>query len=163
MRLTQIFLPLAAASLVAMPLPAFAQVAGDYEDAADYDDAEYAEPEIDPADLESLSATLSDPETQAKLAVMMRALTGMMMDMKVAPIARAAAEMAGEDTEAIDPDTTLREYAGEEAEDMPDRVQEELPAMLERMAGMTGLFENMIPLLREMAAGMGETITESVD
>lgn len=153
MRLIKTCSLLAATALAALPLPVLAQDA----------DSDYDAPEIGAEDMGALTEALSDPAMQEKLAIMMRAMTGMMMDMNVAPIARAAAEMAGEDPEAIDPDTTLRELAGEEAEDMPARMQEELPEMMQRMAGMSGMFEQMLPLLREMAEGMGETMAESAN
>ena len=108
--------------------------------------------------IEAMSEKLSDPAMQAKAAIMARGLMGMLLELPVGSLARAAAEIEGEDSEAIDPDMTLREFGGEGANDLPQDVQERVPQMMDRLAGMSGAFEAMVPALREMAGRLEEAV-----
>lgn len=129
-------LTLAAASLVlAAPLPALAQV---------------SDTEIATAEIES---TLKDPGMQAAVAEGMAAAGEALLDLPLAPLAKAIAEAAGEDPDAIDPGMTLRSVSPE-AQDAPDRVRESLPRMMGAMGSMAGGMGAMVPALRELAERM---------
>jgi hypothetical protein len=120
---------------LAAPLPALAQVS----------DAEVATAEVE--------ATLKDPVAQAAIAEGMAAASEALLDIPLAPLAKAVAEASGEDPDYVDPDMTLRSVSPE-AQDAPDRVRESLPRVMGAMGSMAGGMGAMIPALREMADRM---------
>lgn len=129
-------LPLATALIVlAAPMPAFAQVS----------DTEAATAEIE--------STLKNPAMQAAVAEGMAAASEALLDLPLAPLAKAIAEVAGEDPDDVDPGMTLRSVSPE-AQDAPDKVRESLPRMMGAMGSMAGGMGAMIPALREMAERM---------
>ncbi len=92
--------------------------------------------------------TLSDPALQGTLAAAMASLGKAMMGIRMAPFAKAMESMGGEDpAEAIDPDATLGDMMGPEAQDMPRQISERVPQMMNGMAGMAGAFGEMLPQL----------------
>ncbi len=130
------------ASLLALaaPVPAFAQDTRDTEEAA-----------------ARIEQTLRDPAMQEAMAEGMAAASEALLDVPLAPLARAAAEVAGEDPEHVDPDMTLRDVSPEAA-DVPGQVRDKLPRMMGAMAGMAGGVGAMMPALREMALRMREAM-----
>jgi hypothetical protein len=104
--------------------------------------------------------TLRDPVLQARMAAGMAAASEALLDLPLAPLARAVAEAAGEDPRAIDPDMTLREMSPE-ASDVPAEIHDKLPRVMGAMAGMTGGVAAMMPALREMAARMRDAVEEA--
>ena len=75
--------------------------------------------------------------------------------MPMAPFARAMESVGdavgdGEESAAIAPDATLGDMMGPEAGDMPRRLSEGLPRMMNGMAGMAGAFGDMLPRLEEI-------------
>lgn len=120
---------------LAAPLPALAQVS----------DAEIATAEVE--------ATLKDPVAQAAIAEGMAAASEALLDIPLAPLAKAVAEAAGDNPDDVDPDMTLRSVSPE-AQDAPDRVRESLPRVMGAMGSMAGGMGAMIPALREMADRM---------
>ncbi|WP_162935678.1 hypothetical protein [Tsuneonella amylolytica] len=129
---------------LAAPLPALAQ-------AGPVDETEATTAEIE--------ATLGDPATQAAMAEGMAAASEAILDVPLAPLAKAVARAAGEDPEAVDPNMTLRS-TNPGAEDVPNRVRERLPEVMGQMAGMAGGMGAMIPAMKEMAARMVEVMAE---
>lgn len=101
--------------------------------------------------------TLGDPAMQAAVAEGMAAASEALLDVPLAPLAKAVARAAGEDPEAVDPDMTLRTVSPE-ADDVPGRVREEMPRVMGAMAGMAGGMGAMVPALREMADRMREVV-----
>jgi len=99
-------------------------------------------------DAAHLAKDLADPELQAEVAVMAQAMASAMLDMKIGPMARAAAEMEGKDPEAVDPDLTVRDVAGPEATDAPREIAVRVPQMMGAMATLAVAFEQMLPQLR---------------
>ncbi|MEC7534483.1 MAG: hypothetical protein VYB96_07160, partial [Pseudomonadota bacterium] len=103
--------------------------------------------------LSDLGEQMRDPAHQRDMALMLQAMTEVLLDMPVAPLAQAAAEMVGEETRDIDPDLTLRrmvpqaDRAGEEVARVVPRAMQAAGSMAESLAAMT-------PLLRDMAARM---------
>ena len=138
MRLT-LLAPLAVLAL--LPAPAFAETG---------DEA-----------LDQAAAELSDPARQAQVSAMAGAMIEAMMHMPVGPMLRAAADMAGEDPEAIDPDTTVADLAGDDAQGASAEVADKVPAMMQAMAGMSGAMATMLPHLREMAETMRRSLPET--
>lgn len=138
MRALSIF---AAAALVSMPVVATAQD---------------TEPEAGTSELNTaeLTETLSDPEFQDKLTDAMATMTTVLMDMPVGPLIQAAEQMAGEPVADVDPDATVRDLAGDDAEQMTEEVAERLPQMMDAMSGMAEGMAAMLPALQEMAKRM---------
>ena len=126
---------------LAAPLPAFAQ-----------DNAEAAAART--------AETLRDPALQQQMAEGMAAASEALLDVPLAPLARAVAEAAGEDPRDIDPDMTLRQVSPE-ASDVPAQIHEKLPRMMGAMAGMAGGMAAMMPALREMAARMRDAVEQA--
>jgi hypothetical protein len=136
---------LAAGTLVA-PLPAFAQ-----------DFGPDSETEAATAQIE---ATLKNPAMQAAIAEGLAAASEAMLDMPLAPLARAVAKAAGEDPEMIDPRMTMRSVSPD-AQDVPDKVRDAMPRMMGAMGSMAGGIGAMMPALREMAERMREAIEDA--
>lgn len=136
----------AAAFAAAAPLPALAQDAPADENVED--------------SAARISERLSDPVTQERLSQSLAVMSEVLLDLPLAPLLRAAAEMAGENPEAVDPDLTLRQVSPE-AERVPQEITDKLPRMMGAMAGMAEGFGAMMPALREMAARMGEAIEQA--
>ena len=136
--------PIAAVAFVALaaPFPALAQE---------------SETEQVTAEIER---TLGDPAMQDAMAEGMAAASEALLDVPLAPLARAVAQAAGEDPGAVDPDTTLRSVSPE-AEDVAYRVRESLPRMMGAMAGMASGVGAMVPALREMAERMREAVARA--
>ena len=103
--------------------------------------------------LSDLGEQMRDPAHQRDMALMLQAMTEVLLDMPVTPLAQAAAEMADKETRDIDPDLTLRrmvpqaDRAGEEVARVVPRAMQAAGSMAEGLAAMT-------PLLRDMAARM---------
>ena len=132
-----------AALAAATPLPVLAQ------DAVDDESVEQA--------TARLSEKLSDPETQERLSQSVAVMSEVLLDLPLAPFLRAAAQMAGEDPEAVDPDTTLRQVSPD-AERVPGEIADKLPQMMGAMAGMAGGMGAMMPALREMAERVKDAV-----
>lgn len=110
---------------------------------------------------ERLSEKLSDPVLQDRLAASVAVMGEVLLDLPLAPILEAAAEVAGEDPRDVPPDTTLRHFAGPGAERLPEEVSRELPRMMGTMASMAGGMEAMVPALREIADRMRDAMAEA--
>jgi hypothetical protein len=104
--------------------------------------------------------TLRDPAVQQRMADGMAAASEALLDVPLAPLARAVAEAAGEDPRAVDPDMTLRSVSPN-ASDVPAEIHDKLPRMMGAMAGMAGGMSAMIPALREMAERMRDAVDEA--
>ncbi|WP_198152643.1 hypothetical protein [Tsuneonella dongtanensis] len=127
---------------IAAPMPALAQAS----------DTEIATSEIE--------STLKNPAMQAAVAEGMAAASEALLDLPLAPLAKAVAEAAGEDPDDVDPDMTLRSVSPD-AEDVPGKVRESLPRMMGAMGSMAGGMGAMIPALREMAERMRAAMDEA--
>lgn len=100
-----------------------------------------------------IEQTLGNPATQAAVAEGMAAASEALLDVPLAPLARAVKQAAGEDPDEVDPDMTLRRVSPE-SEDVPGKVRESLPRMMGAMGSMAGGMGAMVPALREMAERM---------
>ncbi len=133
-----------AIAALSSPLPALAQDS----------DTEAAAAEIE--------STLKNPAMQAAVTEGMAAASEAMLDVPLAPLARAVAEAAGEDPDAVDPHMTMRSVSPD-AQDVPDRVREALPRMMGAMGSMAGGIGAMMPALQEMAARMRAAIEAAAE
>ncbi len=104
--------------------------------------------------------TLRDPVLQERMADGMAAASEALLDVPLAPLARAVAEAAGEDPRTVDPDMTLRQVSPG-ASDVPAEIHEKLPRMMGAMAGMAGGMAAMMPALREMAERMRDAVDQA--
>lgn len=125
----------AAALALAAPIPALAQ----------------------PGEAGRMAQRLSDPEFQDALAETVAVMGEILLDMPLAPMAEAAAEIAGKDPATVDPDLTLRK-AAPGAGRVPGEMAEKLPRMMDGMAGMAGGVEAMLPALKAMAKRMEKSM-----
>ena len=112
-------------------------------------------------DAARIAEELNDPAKQQQMAAAVEALSAVLLAMPAAPLMRAAATMAGEDPEAIDPDQTVGDLMGPEAAEAPHEFAQRLPVMLGAMATLATTLEAMMPELRAMgdriAEDMGQT------
>lgn len=138
-------LAIGAALSLAVPAPALAQIA----------------PESD-AELGAMVEILRDPVVQVQAGEMLAAMSQVLLNLKVAPLAEAMAEIAGEPIDDIDPDQTVRDLAPE-AEYLPQDIRREVPQAMDRLAGMSGALAAMLPALRDMAAQMETAIEDGAD
>lgn len=104
--------------------------------------------------LADAAGELADPARQQQVATMAGAMVAALMQLPVGGMLRAAADMAGQDAGAIDPDATVADLAGDHAADAPAAVAERLPQMMGMMAQMAGAMDQMVPHLRDMAETM---------
>ncbi len=116
------------------------------------------------SDTGRMAEKLSDPELQHALAGALAALSVAMLDMKLAPLARAAEAMG--DTRAarqLGGDATLRDIAGPEAGNMGSEMRRKVPQMMGAMGAMAGAMEEMMPQLEAMGKRMAQTMGKSAD
>lgn len=109
--------------------------------------------------LEPLVRDLADPARQQALAQTLSTLSHVLLDLPLAPLARAAAQAAGEDPDAVDPQLTLRQMSPD-AERVPGELADRVPQMMGAMAGMAEGMQAMLPALRQMADRMEEAFPE---
>ncbi|MEZ5680651.1 MAG: hypothetical protein R3E14_05070 [Erythrobacter sp.] len=133
----KIILPVAA--LAAVSVPAAAQDTGDVG--------------IDTAPMAEMAEQLRDPERQRELSMMLETMTQVLLDVPIAPLAKAAADMAGEKAEDIDPDLTLRQMTPD-AEFVTGEIARNVPRMMEMMGSMSEGLAAMTPALKQMAERM---------
>ena len=111
----------------------------------------------------AMAEKLSDPGMQAAISAALRAMSEAMLDMKIAPLARAAEAMGDRKLmRRLGPDATLRDVAGPRAERMPEELSRRVPAMMGAMGGMAGAMEAMAPALKDMARTMGAAMGEAM-
>ena len=134
------FALLAAACAFAAPLPAFAQM-------------ETVDPDVEYSDSEpvdSLTEKLGDHATQEHLAATVAALSDVLLDMPLAPLAKALADAGVEAADEVPPDTTLRQLSPE-AGHVLEEIADKLPAMMDAIASMAVAMRELAPVLEGMA------------
>lgn len=105
-------------------------------------------------DAARIAEELADPAQQAEVAALAQTMAAILLEMNIAPLASAAAEMEGKDPEAIDPDLTVRDLAGPEAADAPRELAVRVPQMMGALATLAVAMEAMLPQLRAMGEQM---------
>ncbi|MGX7896794.1 hypothetical protein [Tsuneonella sp. HG222] len=118
----------------------------------------------DPAeeDLARASEEMRDPARQEQMGRMAEAVMGAMLDMPVGKLLQAAATVAGEDEAGIDPDTTLAEVAGPDAEDAPREFARAMPRMMDAMGALTDALGTMMPELRRAGAEIARSLPDDL-
>jgi hypothetical protein len=99
-------------------------------------------------DVARLAEELNDPAAQAQISAMVETMSTVLLDMNVAPMLRAKAQIEGTDPEAVDPGLTVRDLAGPEAEEAPREIAHRVPQMMGAMATLAIALEQMLPQLR---------------
>jgi hypothetical protein len=140
-----IVLALAAGSALA-PLPALAA-----EDAAE------------DSGLARAAEEMRDPVRQEQVAVMAEAVIASLLEMPVGNLLRSAAEIAGEDPEEIDPNTTLREAAGPEADEAPRLAAKALPKVMSATGALAGAIETMLPEIRRIGEDIARSLPDDIE
>lgn len=97
-----------------------------------------------------MAERMRDPEKQRQMALMLRTMSEVLLDMPLAPLMNSVGEIAGEDAPRVDPDATLRSVAPE-ADRVPEEIEKNLPRALDTMGSMADAFEQMMPALEQMA------------
>lgn len=103
--------------------------------------------------LSDMSEKLADPAFQNQAATMAEIFLGALLDLPVGPFAEALSTASGGEIPPIDPDTRVSDLAPE-AEELPERLSDELPRAMNTMSAMAQGMEQMLPALREMADRM---------
>lgn len=119
-------------------------------------------PDTGAADLDAMARSgelaekLNDPALQQTLSSSVAVLGEILLDLPLAPLAEAAAKMAGEDDAGVDPDMTLRNLAGPDADRVPAELAANLPRIMGAAAGALEGAQEITPLLRDLARQIGE-------
>ena len=109
------------------------------------------------AGLDRMAKTLGDPARQQALARAVGTMTDVLLDIPLAPILGPLAEAAGEDPRRIDRDATLRKMTPG-AGDVSRQVETALPRAMGAMAGMSTVFADLLPQLRDAAERMRDVM-----
>lgn len=95
---------------------------------------------------------LGDPAMQQRMGEMLAALTGAMLELDVAPLAKAIDQAEGKPGQrSYRKGMKLGDLAGPDARHAPDQVRRAVPQAMGTMAGMAGAMEAMLPQLEAMA------------
>ena len=134
-----------AAGTALVPLPALAQDAA--EDSG----------------LARAAEEMRDPVRQEQVAVMAEAVIASLLEMPVGNLLRSAAEIAGEDPEEIDPNTTLREAAGPGANEAPRLAARALPKMMSATGALAGALGTMLPEMRRIGEDIARNLPDDIE
>ncbi len=93
---------------------------------------------------------LSDPVRQAQIAGTAAAASEALLNVPVAPLARAIAQIEGYDPDYVDPDLRVGDLVDPETADAPREFAYRLPEMMGAMAGLAVAVEDMLPSLRAL-------------
>ena len=107
----------------------------------------FASPE---SEVGRVAEELSDPVRQAQIAVAATAASEALLDVPVAPLARAVAQIEGHDPDYVDPDLRVGDLVDPETADAPREFAHRLPEMMGAMAGLAVAVEDMLPSLRAL-------------
>ena len=113
-------------------------------------------------DLSEMTETLRDPETQEDITTKLTALTQVLLDLDLAPLAEMAEAVSGEPVPELERGGTLRELSPE-TEALPEMVERELPKAMDKMADMSVAMEAMLPLLVTMAEQMKTVVEDGAE
>lgn len=134
-------------AVAAAPMPAAAQI-------------ETIDPDVmadRPAKPADLADRLADPAVQEQMATTVAVLGDVLLDLPLAPLAKALADAGVEAADEIPGDTTLRKLAPG-ATRMQDELDRKLPQTMAAMAAMARGMEAVIPALKDMAEQVGRAV-----
>lgn len=103
--------------------------------------------------------TLSDPQAQLAASAALAAMAEAVLDIDIAPFARAvAAAGGGRAVRDLPPDARLRDLAGPDAERMPREIARNVPRAMGSASEMAGALEDMLPQLKDAARRMKDAL-----
>lgn len=106
-----------------------------------------------------IAERLSDPSVQLAASAALAAMVESVLDMDIAPIARAARTMGGGGAMGdLPPDARVRDLAGPDARNIPGDVARKVPRAMGSAAEMAGAVDDMMPQLRETARRMKDAL-----
>ena len=127
------------------------------------DDAPLLLEEAD-SDFSDMAERMQDPEKQREMALMLRTMSEVLLDLPLAPLMEAVGEasedLTGEEAPKVDPDATLRSVAPQ-ADRVPEEIEKNLPRALDAMGSMAEAFGKMLPELQDMAARLKDTVPQT--
>ena len=106
---------------------------------------------------------MSDPVRQEQVAVMTEAVMASLLEVPIGKLLQSAATIAGEDPDEIDPNTTLREVAGPEADEAPRQLAAAVPRMMDAAGALAGAFETLLPELRRIGEDIARKLPETAE
>jgi hypothetical protein len=118
---------------------------------------------IEDSGLARAAEEMRDPVRQEQVAVMAEAVIASLLEMPVGNLLRSAAEIAGEDSEEIDPNTTLREAAGPGADEAPRLAARALPKMMSATGALAGALETMLPEMRRIGEDIARNLPDDIE
>lgn len=102
---------------------------------------------------------LSDPGAQLAASAALAAMAETILDIDIAPYARAvAAAGGGHAVRDLPPDARLRDLAGPEAERMPREIAREVPRAMGSASELARSLDAMMPELRRTARRLKDAI-----
>ena len=111
-----------------------------------------------------MAEKMKDPERQRQMALMLRTMSEVLLDLPLAPLMEAMGEagagVTGEEAPQVDKDATLRSLAPGSAR-VPEEIEKNLPRALDAMGSMAEAFETMMPALKAMGRQMAEQMEEA--
>lgn len=117
--------------------------------------------DFDSGRVDDMSQELRDPMNQARVAGTLSALTGALLSMDIAPLARTMDQFdGGRSSRDLPPDATLGDIAGPNARDLPYDIARKTPEAMSRMAGMLGAVEDLRPQLKAMSRRLKDTLRQ---
>ena len=117
----------------------------------------------DESELARAADEMSDPVRQEQVAVMTEAVMASLLEVPIGKLLQSAATIAGEDPDEIDPNTTLREVAGPEAEEAPRQLAAAVPRMMDAAGALAGAFETLLPELRRIGEDIARKLPETAE
>ena len=117
----------------------------------------------DESELARAADEMSDPVRQEQVAVMTEAVMASLLEVPIGKLLQSAATIAGEDPDEIDPNTTLREVAGPEADEAPRQLAAAVPRMMDAAGALAGAFETLLPELRRIGEDISRTLPETAE
>jgi hypothetical protein len=103
---------------------------------------------------------LSDPAAQMAASAAIAAMAETVLNIDIAPFARAVAAMGGggDTLRDLPPDARLRDLAGPDAERMPREIARSVPRAMGSAAEMASAVQAMLPELRDTARRMRDAL-----
>ena len=108
-----------------------------------------------------MAQRLSDPIVQAQVALVAAAMSQMMLDMKIGPLAKSLGAMGVHDAANLPPDARLGDMIGPDARNAPKIIAREMPKVMGQMGAMAGAMEAMLPQLQGILRNMQRQIEHS--
>ena len=93
---------------------------------------------------------LSDPIRQAQIAGAATVATETLLNVPVAPLARAIAQIEGDDPDYVDPDLRVGDLVDPETAGAPREFAYRLPQMMSAIAGIAVAMEDILPSVRAL-------------